>query len=331
MVITLIVVLTLAAVAVFGLRYLTRMPEPSTSPQARTLAPLSPGETETAARLRSHVKMLAGEIGGRDATHIDNLNRAAAYIEQQLRQSGYSPARQSYQAGDLTFHNIDVQLSGAAEPGSIVLIGAHYDTAGGNPGANDNGSGVAATLELARQFAGHPQSRSLRFVFFTDEEPPYFQTRAMGSLVYSGRSKELGEKILAMLSLETIGYYSEQPGSQRYPDGLGAGLPNRGNFLGFVVNVQSAPLLRRVIGTFRGATTLPAEGVAAPSIIPGVGWSDHWSFWQAGYPALMVTDTAPYRYPWYHSESDTPDKLDYDRLARAITGLSAAIKDLAGR
>ena len=211
----------------------------------------------------------------------------------------------------------------------IVVIGAHYDTAGGLPGANDNASGVAATLELARQFAHEPQARGVRWVFFVNEEPPYFQTPAMGSYVYAKRCHERKEKITAMLSLETMGYYSDEPGTQAYPIGFHPGYPDRGDFLGFVANFRSAPLLRRALKSFRAATSLPAAGAAAPAAIPGIGWSDHWSFWQFGYPALMLTDTAPYRYPYYHGAEDTPEKLDYERLARAVSGISAIIREIA--
>jgi Zn-dependent M28 family amino/carboxypeptidase len=211
----------------------------------------------------------------------------------------------------------------------VLIVGAHYDTAGGLPGANDNGSGVTATLELARLFATWPQPVTIRWLFFANEEPPWFQTPEMGSYVYAKRCRERKEDILAMLSLETIGYYCDEPGCQQYPAGFAPVFPDRGDFLGFVANLRSAPVLRRAVAAFRAATTLPAEGAAAPAEIPGVAWSDHWSFWEFGYPALMVTDTAPFRYPWYHTAHDTPEKLDYERLARAVTGLEAVIRDLA--
>lgn len=290
--------------------------------------PLTPDETQTRTHLRKHVEMLAQTIGGRNAVRYQNLCRAAGYIEEQLRSLGYRPARQIYEAGNQTFTNVEAELSGKSE-GAVLIIGAHYDTAGGLPGANDNASGVAATLELARQFAGGKQARRIRWVFFANEEPPYFQSSAMGSHVYAKRCREGKEEIAAMLSLETIGYYSERPGSQTYPVGLHLGYPDRGDFLGFVANIQSALLLRRVLKAFRQGTSLPAQGAAAPSSIPGIGWSDHWSFWQFGYRALMVTDTAPYRYPYYHTAEDTPEKLDYDRMARAVTGLAAVVRELA--
>jgi Zn-dependent M28 family amino/carboxypeptidase len=296
----------------------------------RVLSPLTSAELEIRNRARKLVQVLAGDIGGRDAVRKQNLRKAAEYIEGQLRSSGYSPLRQTYAAATgQSFDNIEAQLRGKEDSETIVVIGAHYDTAGGLPGANDNASGVTATLELARQFADKPQARSIRWLFFVNEEPPYFQTPAMGSYVYAKRCRERKEKIAAMLSLETIGYYSSEPGTQHYPIGFHPGYPDRGDFLGFVANFRSAPLLRRALRSFRSATSLPAAGAAAPASIPGIGWSDHWSFWQFGYPALMLTDTAPYRYPYYHSAEDTPEKVDYERLARAITGVAAVICNLA--
>jgi Zn-dependent M28 family amino/carboxypeptidase len=186
-------------------------------------------------------------------------------------------------------------------------------------------------LELARDLVAHSSAPAFRFVFFVNEEPPYFQSEAMGSYVYAKRCRENKETIRAMLSLETIGYYSDEAGSQTYPVAFHPGYPSRGDFLAFVSDFRSSLLLRKVLKSFRFATALPAEGAAAPSAIPGIGWSDHWAFWQFGYHALMVTDTAPYRYPYYHTAQDTPDKLVYDRMARALTGLRAAVLDLAGR
>jgi Zn-dependent M28 family amino/carboxypeptidase len=293
------------------------------------LSPLTPAEIEVRDRVRKTVQVLAGDIGGRDAVQSENLRRAAEYIEAQLRSFGYCPLRQTFAAAGQSFDNIEAERRGKKEVDRIVVIGAHYDTADGLPGANDNASGVAATLELAGQFAREPQARSIRWVFFVNEEPPYFQTPAMGSYVYAKRCRERKEKITAMLSLETIGYYSDELGTQSYPIGFHPGYPDRGNFLGFVANFRSAPLLRRALKSFRGATSLPAAGAAAPAAIPGIGWSDHWAFWQFGYSALMLTDTAPYRYPYYHSAEDTPEKLVYERLARAVTGVAAIIRELA--
>lgn len=297
----------------------------------RALAPLSSAELALRERLKAHVHMLATTIGGRDAAHYEALQKAAKYIGAELEMYGYSPEQQTFSVGRTKFENIEAERSGENGSKEIVIVGAHYDTAGGLPGANDNGSGVAVTLELARQFAKQNSKRTIRWLFFANEELPYFQTPDMGSYVYAKRCRERGEKVVAMLSLETIGYYSNEPGSQSYPAGFPSSYPDRGNFLGFVADPESAALLQISLKSFEGATDLPATGASAPASVPGVGWSDHWSFWQFGYRALMLTDTAPYRYPYYHSAQDTPEKLDYDRLTRACIGIRAVVAELSSR
>jgi Zn-dependent M28 family amino/carboxypeptidase len=170
----------------------------------------------------------------------------------------------------------------------------------------------------------------VRFVAFVNEEPPFFKSEAMGSLRYARRSRERGENIVAMVSLETIGYYSDRAGSQRYPFPLGLFYPSTGNFLAFVSDLSSRGLMHEAIAAFRRHARIPSEGLAAPAMLPGVDWSDHWAFREAGYRAVMVTDTAPYRYPHYHVAADTPDKVDYERLARVVTGLRGMLGALAG-
>ena len=189
---------------------------------------------------------------------------------------------------------------------------------------------MAALLALARRFAKCKPDRTLRFVAFVNEEPPYFQTAKMGSGVYARRCGQRREKIVAMLSLETIGYYSDARGSQKYPPPLGLLYPSTGNFIAFVGNVKSRDLVRRMVGTFRQHEKFPSEGAALPAATPGVGFSDQWSFWQEGYPAAMVTDTAMFRYPYYHEAEDTIDKVDFDRTARVVRGLEKVIGVLAG-
>ncbi len=225
--------------------------------------------------------------------------------------------------------NIEVEVAGGSGAGEVVIIGAHYDSVLGAVGANDNGSGVAAVLELARLFRDARPARTVRFVAFVNEEPPFYRSEQMGSRIYARRSRERRDNIVAMLSLETIGYYSNEPGSQRYPFPLRFFYPSTGNFLAFVANLGSRGLLHEALESFRRNAQFPSEGVAAPAFIPGVDWSDHWSFWQESYPALMVTDTAPYRYPHYHTLQDTPDKVDYERLARVVSGLHGMLSDLA--
>jgi len=208
-------------------------------------------------------------------------------------------------------------------------VGAHYDTVPGTPGANDNGTGVVTLLALARAFAGEQQDRTVRFVAFVNEEPPYFQTKNMGSRVYARRCKERNEKIVGMIALETIGYFSNAEGSQKVPPGLEGSFPNKGNFLAFVGNKDSKYLADNCRIAFTNASGIPAIAGGFPVDLPGVGWSDHWSFWQEGYPAVMVTDTAPYRYPHYHKASDTMDKIDFGNFTKAVEGFEAVVRRLA--
>jgi len=290
-------------------------------------APLSSDEIALRDELRASVQKLAGEIGERNMWHYGQLNTAADFIEDSFSRAGLQTRRDSYDMRGQACHNIDAEIPGARP--EILLIGAHYDSVFGSPGANDNGTGVAATLGLARRFARTKPEHTLRFVAFVNEEPPYFLSGEMGSLVYARRCKARGDKISAMISLETIGYFSDAPHSQTYPSpGLGIFYPKVGNFIGFVSNVHSRALLRRVIALFRNHAKIPSEGAALPAFVPGVGWSDQWSFWRQGYPAIMVTDTAPFRYPYYHSSSDTPDKLDYDRFTLVVRGMEKVIEDL---
>jgi hypothetical protein len=184
-------------------------------------------------------------------------------------------------------------------------------------------------LAIALRFVKMEFERTVRFVAWVNEEPPYFQTDTMGSRVYSRRCRQRQENIVAAISLETIGYYSDAKGSQKYPQPLGRLFPSEGNFIGFVSNVPSRELLDDLVMSFRRHAKFPSEKAALPDRLPGVGWSDQWSFWQEGYAGLMVTDTALFRYPHYHERTDTPDKLDYDRLARVVDGLAAALAELA--
>jgi len=289
---------------------------------------LTPDEVTLRDELVAHVQKLAGEIGERNLSHYPRLLEAAQYIETDLNRAGYQVRRDNYEIESKTFSNLEAQLGGASR--EIVLIGAHYDSVFGSPGANDNGSGVAALLALARRFAGTHNSKTVRFVAFVNEEPFYFQSAEMGSFVYAGRCRERGDQISAMISLETIGYFSSRPDSQRYPaPGLGMLYPRTGNFIGFVGNVASRSLVRTALGEFRHYAQVPSEGAALPAMVPGVGWSDQWSFWQHGYPGLMVTDTAPFRYPHYHARSDTPDKLDFDTMTRVVAGMQKVVHRLA--
>lgn len=319
--------LVLASLGFSGWHFMLRMPLES---YGGPWVPLSPEETALRDALRRDVGVIAGEIGDRNWLVHSRLVEAAAWIEASLAQAGYKVRRLGYEVRGKTCHNLEVEIPGRIRSEEIVVIGAHYDSVPGCPAANDNGSGVAALLALARAFAGDKPERTIRFVAFVNEEPPFYRSSEMGSFVYARECRRRGDRVVAMLSLETIGYYRDERGSQRYPPPFSLFYPSEGNFIAFVGNVSSRALVRQCLATFRREVKFPSEGAALPGFITGVDWSDHWSFWKAGYPAAMVTDTALFRYPFYHSPEDTPEKLDYARMARVVAGLERVTRDLAG-
>ena len=288
------------------------------------LPPLTPDEAQIAANLKRHVTAIASRE--HNLFTPEALEAAARYIEAELAALGYIAEAHPYESHAGRVRNIEVRLGA---PGAAYVVGAHYDSVAGSPGANDNGSGVAAALELARLARGVQRARALHFVWFVNEEPPFYRGDDMGSRRYVRMAAARGDGIAGMFSLETIGCYSDAPGSQRYPPPLSLIYPDTGNFIAFVSNLKSRGLLSEAIGAFRRHARFPSEGVAAPAFIPGIDWSDHASFWEAGHAALMITDTAPYRYPHYHRATDTPDKIDYERLARVVTGLKGMLQELA--
>ena len=279
--------------------------------------------------LRAHVETLAGAIGERNIFQPRALSDAASFITGEWRRQGYEVTPQTYECRGLPCANLEVTRRGARMPEEIILVGAHYDSVSGSPGADDNASGAAALLELSRLFADAAPARTVRFVAFVNEEPPLYLTDAMGSHVYAAAARRRSDDIRLMIALETIGYHRDEPGSQHYPPLFGLFYPDRGNFIAFVSNLRSRRLLRRTVELFRAHSGFPAEYLATPALVPGVSWSDHRSFWKQAYRALMVTDTAFYRYPHYHSPEDTPDKLNYDALARVADGLGKAVATLA--
>lgn len=306
--------------------YMTSMPGQSFS---GTLPPLSTAEVVVAGNLRKTTTYLAGNIGERNIIAYPQLQTTAAFIESWFKSLGYEVKSQEYVVQMRKVRNLSAEIPGSTRPDEIVIVGAHYDTVYDCPGADDNTSGIAALLELARLLKDRHPARTVRFVAFVNEEPPWFQTESMGSLVYAREAHRKHEKIVAAISLETIGMYSDRPGSQQYPEPMGLLYPDRGDFIGFVGNLSSRSLVRHAIGIFRQTATIPSEGSAAPEFLSGVGWSDHWSFWQVGYPAIMVTDTAPFRNLNYHRPTDKPDTLDYNRMARVVSGLQNILSALA--
>lgn len=282
------------------------------------------------AHLIETVRMLSEEIGQRSYMDITNLNKTASYIEERFSSFGYDVERQPFDYNGNRYFNIIGEVKGSGDsPDGCIVIGAHYDTVVGTPGADDNASGIAGLLELARLTSEQQPAKTVRFVAFCLEEPPVFMSSRMGSYVYAESLKARRAAVEGMISLEMLGYYSDRVGSQYYPSSLfKLFYPDRGDFVAFVGNIASKNFTRKVKQSFQLVSDFPVESLNAPSLIPGVDFSDHRSFWKFGYPAFMITDTAFYRNPHYHAPSDTSSTLDYDRMARLVAGLSGALRAL---
>jgi len=283
-------------------------------------------EADLARRLRRHVVAVASVP--HNIRHFDNLEKSARYIEAAMTGEGYRVVPQSYDVTEWTVRNLEAAIEPTEKATQTIVLGAHYDSAGDAPGANDNGSGVAALLELARALKDlRPRHTRLLFAFFVNEEPPYFMTDDMGSWRYAEMLAARKEPVSAMISLETIGYFTDAPGAQRYPQPFGAVFPDKGNFIALVGMPGSRPLVARVIESFRRQTDFPTIGGVAPGFV--TNWSDHGSFAELGFQAMMITDTALFRYPHYHKPTDTPDKLDYEKLARITQGVERVAREMA--
>ena len=282
-----------------------------------------------AGALEEHVRQLASVIGERNVFRPAALSAAADYIERIWVEQGYDVSKHVYETHDQQCANLEVTRRGDRYPERLLLIGAHYDSVRGAPGANDNASSVAALLEISRLFQQQHPAISVRFVAFVNEEPPFFMRSDQGSMVYARMVKARGDDIVLMVSMDCIGCYSEQPGCQRYPPFFGFFYPSQANYLAVVSNLASRRSMRMFVDQFRAASDFPLEHLATTSFIPGVSWSDHRSFWKQGYQALLVSDSAFYRYRHYHRSSVTPDKISYPMFTRAVVGLHKAFAQLA--
>lgn len=289
-----------------------------------------PGSERTVdpSRLEAHVRKLSIELAPRDASHLDNLDQAATYIKNELSQTTRFVSEQAYRVHGNSYRNVIAQFG--PESAERIVVGAHYDAAGPLPGADDNASGVAGLIELARLLGQRPPPIRVELVAFSLEEPPYFRTTGMGSSVHAKSLRSQNVRVRAMFSLEMIGCFSDAPGSQRFPVGsLSAIYPSTGNFIAIVGRFSEGVLVRRIKATMRSASPLPVYSINAPRSIPGIDFSDHVNYWEAGYDAVMITDTAFYRNSNYHTAQDTAEKLDYKRMAMVVEGVYAAVVELA--
>lgn len=288
-------------------------------------------------RLEDHVKALASDIGKRGVLHHENLERAALYIKEEFASYGYAPEEQVYTRPakplrNLPFRNIIATKDGAAEKSKIVIVCAHYDSYRDAPGADDNASGVAAVLELARRLHDEELRKTVRFIAFSTEELELiFEDPDMGSYRYAREAKRKGEDIEAVVCIDMIGYFSDLPGSQHCPLMLKPFYPDRGDFIGFGSDFSSYPLLEKTVNDFKAASDVPVEYLGVPvPLLPDLMTSDNRSFWSLGYSSVWVTDTCIYRNPNMHTKKDTYDTIDYGRMSKVVDGLYNVILKLAG-
>lgn len=278
-------------------------------------------------RLYQHVKTLSVDYLPRDYQHPENLNATAAYIKEQFEKIGFKVSEQIYTVADVEYKNIVVSLG--PKTGSKLVIGAHYDVNGSTPGADDNASGVAGLIELARLLSAEKLDKNITLVAYTLEEPPYFATDAMGSYVHAKTERENNSDIELMISLEMIGYFSDEKGSQTFPSKLlSLFYPDHGDFIVVVDQLFSGWASEIKTGMAKHMS-VPVYSINAPSIIPGIDYSDHRNYWAHGYDAIMVTDTSFYRNFAYHTDEDTLDRLDYKKMAEVVKGVFATVLEIS--
>lgn len=276
-----------------------------------------------AGQLERHVRFLSEDVHPRNHDHVENLEKAALYIERSFRASGGEVSSQDVVVEGTRYRNVIARFGPGSRP--VLVIGAHYDTHGHTPGADDNASGVSGLLELARLLGqSPPPPRAIELVAYTLEESPHFRTEHMGSARHAKAMREAGRDVELMVSIEMIGYFSDEPGSQRYPERALAPLyPDKGNFIALVGRLDHFALMRKMKAAMTGATPLPVRSLNAPPTVQGIDFSDHLNYWHQGMPAIMVTDTAFLRNPNYHRPEDTAEKLDYARMAMVVQGVHA--------
>jgi hypothetical protein len=278
-------------------------------------------------RLEAHVRTLSESFVPRDESHPENLDRCAAYIRREFESANARVSEQPFTVAGQTYRNVIAHFGPQTK--EMVVVGAHYDTAGPLPGADDNASGVAGLLELARLLGNGQLPIRVELVAYTLEEPPFFRSEQMGSAMHAKALRREGAAVRAMLSLEMIGYFSDDHDSQHFPSSvLSLFYPTKGNFISVVGKMGEGMLVRKIKKAMAGATSLPVYSINAPRLIPGVDFSDHLSYWREGYPAVMITDTAFYRNANYHTMGDTAERLDYRRMGQVVEGMYAAVVDM---
>lgn len=291
----------------------------------------SPSSVETCQlRLREDVETLTTRFHPRDWRHTENLDRCADFIALRFRQAGAEVEVQEFAVQERKYRNVIGRFGIGGAP--RIVVGAHYDTFGELPGADDNASGVAVLLALAELIGAHAPGLAVDLVAYSLEEPPFFGTPLMGSAVHAASVAKGGTACLGVIVLEMVGFFSDAPGSQGYPSPLLRLMyPGRGDFIAVVSRWDQSDWIRTVKAAMKGTTEMPIHSLRSPSFVPGIDLSDHINYWPHGIPSLMVTDTAFYRNPYYHTPEDTPEKLDYRRMAQVAVAVFEAVRTLGTR
>jgi hypothetical protein len=279
--------------------------------------------------LHAYVAFLSETIGPRNPPHAEALHRAEAWITERWRAQGYDVRRQPFEVEGIECANLEIEIPGRSLPSEIVLLSAQYDTWPDSPGANNNGSGMAVLLKVSEWLRGARFDRTVRLLAFTTQEPPYDNTPHMGSLRYARRCRDRGENILVALSMDAIGIYKHEPGTQKIPFPFSLFYPTRGDFLAFIANLESRPYVTTATRGFKKWSAFPIESASVPHWVKGAAWSDHGSFWRLGYPGIQITDTGAFRAASHTTKEDTIEKLDFAALARISLGIHGAVAELA--
>jgi hypothetical protein len=304
------------------MHHLKALAPPPSSLDTMTSPPLE-------ANLKNHLIALAIDIGERAAYQTKAQARACDYIRREFEKMGYAARLVPYDGGGTTRYNVEAIAAGGLHPEKgLLIVSAHYDTAPGTPGADDNASGVAGVLEIARLLKDRPLQREVRFVAFGTEEPPAFGTPNMGSYRYARALRDSGANVAGLINLEMLGYYNPKKGSQLYPPFLHLFFPNHGNFICVVSNMPSRTFLTSVKKNWTAIPDLPLVTAALPKALSGVTMSDQLNFWNEGFPAVMVSDTSFFRNPHYHERTDTPDKLNYAKMAQVVRSVADVIEKM---
>lgn len=275
--------------------------------------------------LIKHVKQLSITNHPRDYTHLENLNNTADYIKQQMVLYSNNVSEQTFTIDNTHYRNI-ISYFGPKE-GQRIIIGAHYDSCGSTRGADDNASGIAGLIELARLLEKNPPKTPVELVAYSLEEPPFFRTEAMGSAVHA--QSVANQPIKFMISLEMIGYFSDVPNSQHFPFKLMQKLySDKGNFIAIISNMENRATTATIKSYMLGATDLPVYSLNAPSFVTGIDFSDHRNYWKYNIPAVMITDTSFYRNQHYHeNNADSWNDLDYNRMAKVVQAVYSTIQN----